>query len=330
MWPLTSLAILLTVLPCKAGDKAVLWQSPGTITVNDWIWGAGGEARAPKPPFEFMSEDFHGTNPKIRVRDAKGDQWSVKFGGENHGDVFASRLLYAMGYLTAPTYYVASGTISNVHELKRARAFVGRDGSFRFARFKLHDRKTLVPVDGEDWSWTDNPFVGTPQLNGLKILMMLTSNWDAKDSRDGKGSNTSLYSMAEPNAAQRFYAFDDWGATMGKSGGFFERDKWDPAGYQAQTKKFARVGPDGRIEWGYRGKHGQDITTGVSVGDVRWLMTCLSRVTDEELQAGLRASGATEGQIGAYTRAIRERIAQLQRVADSAASTGVAVGQRRD
>ena len=59
-------------------------------------------------------------------------------------------------------------------------------------------------------------------------------------------------------------------------------------------------------------------------------MTYLSRVTDEELQAGLRASGATEGQIGAYTRAIRERITQLQRVAGSAASTGVAVGQRRD
>jgi hypothetical protein len=30
------------------------------------------------------------------------------------------------------------------------------------------------------WSWDDNPFVGVPQLNGLKIVNMLLSNWDTK------------------------------------------------------------------------------------------------------------------------------------------------------
>lgn len=327
---LAIIPVLLTILPCSAGDQAILWQAPGTITVHDWMWGAGGEARAPQPPFEFVDEDHNGTNPKIRVRDAKGNRWIVKFGGENHGDVFASRLLYAMGYLTAPSYYVAGGTISGVHDLKRAKAFIARDGSFRFARFKLHDHKMLTPVDGEAWSWPDNPFVGTPQLNGLKILMMLTSNWDAKDSRDGKGSNTSVYYQPGPNAARRLYAFDDWGATMGKSGGFFKRDKWDPDGYETQTKNFARLASDGRIDWGYRGKHNQDITAGIKVGDVRWLMTYLSRITDEELKAGLRASGATEAQVDTFARAIQGRISQLQRLTDSAASTDVAAGQRRD
>ncbi len=327
---LASFAFTLAALPCIGAGQAVLWQKPSSITINDWIWGAGGEAKAPRPPYEFVDEDFHGTNPKIRVRDAKGDQWIVKFGGENHGDVFASRLLHALGYLTQPTYYVASGTITGVHDLKRAKAFVARDGSFRFARFKLHDHKMLAPVDGEEWSWTENPFVRTPQLNGLKILMMLTSNWDAKDSRDGKGSNTSIYSKPGPTASQRYYAFDDWGATMGKSGGFFKRDKWDPEGYQAQTKNFARLTSDGRIEWGYRGKHGQDIRSGIPVADVRWLMKYLSRVSDAELRAGLRASGATEAEIVTYTRAIRERIAQLQRLANSAAPATVAAGRRRD
>ena len=327
---LTSVALLLAVLPCSGSDKAILWQAPGTIAVSDWIWGVGGEARAPRPPFAFVGEDLHGTNPKIRVRDAKGDRWTVKFGGENHGDVFASRLLYALGYCTVPSYFVADGTISGVHGLKRAKAFVGPDGSFRFARFKLHDRKMQDSVNGEGWSWTDNPFVGTPQLNGLKILMMLTSNWDAKDSRDGKGSNTSVYSMPGSSTGQLLYAFDDWGATMGKSGGFFTRDKWDPEGYEAETRNFARLAADGRIEWGYRGKHGQDITSGISVADVRWLMTYLARISGEDLQAGLRASGATEAQIGAYTRAIQERIAQLQRLTDSAAPTTVAAGQERD
>ncbi len=327
---LASVGFALAALPCRGAGQAVLWQAPGNITVSDWIWGAGGEARAPKPPYEFVDEDLHGTNPKIRVRDAKGDRWIVKFGGENHGDVFGSRLLYALGYLTEPSYYVASGTITGVHGLKRAKAFVARDGSFRFARFKLRDSKRPPTVGGEAWSWNDNPFVGTLQLNGLKILMMLTSNWDAKDARDGKGGNTSIHSGPGPNASQRFYAFDDWGATMGKSGGFFKRDKWDPAGYRAQTKNFARITTDGAIHWNYLGKHNPDIVSGISVADVRWLMTYLSRVSDEELRAGLRASGATETEIGAYTRAIRERIAQLQRLTDWAAPTTVAAKQRRD
>ena len=327
---LASVVFVLAALPGTAAGQAVLWQAPGKITVTDWIWGAGGEARAPKPPYEFVDEDLHGTNPKIRVRDAKDDRWTVKFGGETHGDVFASRLLYALGYLTQPSYYVVRGTITDVHGLKRAKAFVARDGSFRFARFTLHERKTLPAVDGEAWSWNDNPFVGTPQLSGLKILMMLTSNWDAKDERDGTGSNTSIKSKPGSNASQRFYAFDDWGATMGKSGGFFTRDKWDPAGYQAQTRGFARITSGGAIQWGYRGKHNRDIVSDVSVADVRWLMTYLSHVSDEELATGLRASGATEAEIDIYTRAIRERITQLQHLADPPAPTTVAAGQRRD
>ena len=107
--------LMLAALRCSASEQNVLWQAPGAITLNDWIWGAGGESRAPKPPFEFVSEDFHGTNPKIRVRDAKGDQWTAKFGGENHGDVFASRLLHAVGYVTGPNYYVAA-----VHDFRRS------------------------------------------------------------------------------------------------------------------------------------------------------------------------------------------------------------------
>src|SRR5689334_1953203 len=81
-----------------SASNAVLWQSSAEITLSDWIWGPGGEARAPQPPFEFLEEDLKGTNAKIEVRDAKGDQYIAKFGGNNHSDVFASRLLHALGY----------------------------------------------------------------------------------------------------------------------------------------------------------------------------------------------------------------------------------------
>jgi len=311
---------LTAAFTCAAADNpGVLWQKPGDITVEDWTWGPGGQARAPQPPFEFIEEDLNGTNPKIKVRDAKGDHWTVKFGGEDHSDVFASRLLFAMGYSAQPSYFVASGVVTGVHGLHRAKVFLGKNGEFSYARFKLHESKKVTRVEGKDWSWTDNPFLGTHELSGLKILLMLTSNWDAKDSRDGKGSNTAVYAKAGSQGDQLYYAFDDWGATMGKWGGFFSRDKWNSNGYVQQTPMFVRSAAGGEsIRWGYHGKHSKDVTSGITMEDVRWLLTYLSGVTDAQLRAGLQASGATAPQIDAYARSIEARIAQLQHLSQTA------------
>ncbi|MEI9973570.1 MAG: hypothetical protein WDO73_16935 [Ignavibacteriota bacterium] len=99
-------------------------------------------------------------------------------------------------------------------------------------------------------------------MNGLKILLMLTSNWDVKDSRDGKGSNTAIYSKPGPQGAQLYYAFDDWGATFGKWGGFFSRDKWNAAGFSKQTSRFVNT-PDGQtIRWGYSGSGRRTLPVG--------------------------------------------------------------------
>lgn len=323
IWLVTGFAVAAAIASGANPDPhAVIWQAPGNITVNDWTWGQGGAARAPKPPFEFMEEDLKGTNAKIRVRDAKGDQWIVKFGGENHSEVFASRLLYAMGYVAQPSYFVARGVITGAHNLRRAKPFLRKDGAFTYARFKLRDHKALAHVDGQVWSWNDNPFVGTKELNGLKILLMLTSNWDAKDARDGEGSNTSVYAKPGSAGNQLYYAFDDWGASMGKWGGFFDRDKWNQSGFREQTKDFARITPGQTIAWGYRGKHDEDVKSGISVDDVRWLLTYLAGVTDEKVRAGLRASGARETDITTYTQSIRDRIAQLERLTAAPVTNG--------
>ena len=308
-----SWASTLVLLASDAHPSAVLWTSPVNISLSDWIWGPGGEQRAPKPPFQFIDEDFKGTNPKIRVRDAKDDEWVVKFGSENHGDVFAPRLLYACGYIAEATYFVARGGVTGVTELKRARPFISKDGRFVYARFKLRDHKAFVPTKDRTWSWADNPFLGTHELNGLKILMMLMSNWDAKDARDGPESNLAVFS-ARRSSGKSFYVADDWGSSMGKWGGFFERDKWDSAGYEKQTKDLVKDTNAGVINWGYSGKHEEDIKNGITVEDVRWLLQYLSAITDEELMAGLRASGGSERDIESFTKSIRDRIRQLENI----------------
>jgi hypothetical protein len=78
---------------------------------------------------------------------------------------------------------VTAGSILDVHNLKRAKHFIAKNGSFREARFKLEDHGSEKASSEGAWSWAVNPFLGSPELGGLKILSMLTSNWDTKDSR---------------------------------------------------------------------------------------------------------------------------------------------------
>jgi hypothetical protein len=321
------LPLMVLLLSCRAITqpasgapvRRLLWQAPKAMTVADWIWGPGGAARAPRPPFSFVRENLGGTNPKVDVRDAQGSLWIVKFGGEVHTDTFATRLLSAVGYAAEPTYYVAGGVVTGVHGLKRAKPYFTADGRFHSARFKLRDDRLLAYADEFQWSWTDNPFLGSHELSGLKILIMLASNWDTKDARDGEGSNTAVFLQAGPAPRTYWYAFTDWGASLGSWGGFFKRDRWDPALYERQTAKFVEGVQNGYVVWGFRGKHSRDITEGITVEDVGWLAPYLARITDQELRAGLMASGASEGYAGRLARSLRARIRQLQAVAGASA-----------
>src|SRR5947209_1658318 len=159
-----TLALFTFVGICATAQ--VLWREPRVATPSDWTWGPGGQELAPRPPFEFVKEKLGGTNPKVEVRDAGGTLWTVKFGSEVHADTFAPRLLNALGYAAEPTFFVRSGSASGVHDLKRARHFIAKDGSFQNARFQLREHRTKKDADNQPWSWVDNPFVGTHELSG--------------------------------------------------------------------------------------------------------------------------------------------------------------------
>src|SRR5438094_451978 len=75
----------------------ILWRDPGQIEALDFVNGVGGHANAPLPPFRFIEEEMTGSNPKIKVRDARGATWSVKWSDEAKPEVFANRLAWASG-----------------------------------------------------------------------------------------------------------------------------------------------------------------------------------------------------------------------------------------
>src|SRR5262249_27168797 len=156
-------------------------------------------------PFQFVDEDLSGTNPKINVTDNRGWNWNVKWGEEARPSTFCTRLVWACGYFVQPEYFLPYGSIDGVHGLRRAKSRVAKDGSFVNARFQLRsDWPQYMP--GEHWKWTKNPFVGTREFQGLKILVLLVSNWDPKE------ANLSVFEDNRGDGLRYFYANDDWGA----------------------------------------------------------------------------------------------------------------------
>jgi hypothetical protein len=294
----------------------VIWRDPGQVQKLDFAGGPGGRPKAPKPPFTFLEENLSGTNPKIKVTDANGVKWSVKFGPEVHSETFAARIVWAAGYFTEPSYFIASGKVANLGKLERAKDHVKPDGGFTNARFEGEREKGVRNLDDEEgWSWVQNPFVRSKELNGLKVMMMLVSNWDNKDVRDVKrGSNTAIFQYPIGSGMEDRYLVTDWGATMGKWGGFLGREKWDCKGYTHQTPDFIKGVKGDFLVWGYSGQHTKDFTEGIRISDVRWLMQYLGHITDEQLRIGLQASGAEPDEVECFTQAIRERINQMKKV----------------
>ncbi|MFP5261412.1 MAG: hypothetical protein ACLGJB_05850 [Blastocatellia bacterium] len=303
--------------PFQPRRKAI-WRDPGAVERLDFRDGPGARGGAPAPPFHFLEEHATGSNPCLSVRDAKGRTWRVKWGDEVRSETFAIRLAWAAGYYVESAYFLPGGRIEDVGTLGRARDCVGEDCSFKDARFELDEQGVEKMFDEHGWAWNDNPFVGTKELNGLKIMLMLTSNWDNKDVRDvARGSNTAIFQHRLPGGSvEARYLIIDWGASMGRWGSVVFRGKWDPAGYESQTPEFVKGVENGMVKWGYVGQRTEDATDGISVEDVRWVYQYVGRITDEQIRDGLLASGATSEEVESFTRAIRERINQLKRVSD--------------
>src|SRR4030095_5831319 len=65
----------------------------------------------------------------------------------------------------------------------------------------------------EYWWWEQNPFVGTHELSGLLVILLMFNSTDLKN------DNNSFYTFEEPvEGATRWFVVRDLGAALGESG----------------------------------------------------------------------------------------------------------------
>ncbi|MGH9753897.1 MAG: hypothetical protein ACREA2_14045 [Blastocatellia bacterium] len=287
-----------------AARVPALWQDRGDISKLNLIMGIGSESGMPKPPFQFDKEDTTGTNPKIKVIDANGVKWNIKFDEEVHGEVAASRIVWACGYMVEESYFVPSGKVNGVTGLGRAAKFVGRDGSF--ANAMAEKRPDNITRRGVNWDWSSNPFAGTKELSGLAILNCLLSNWDAKTT-----NNNVLGMYDDKGGVKDWYLVADWGGTFGKTGGFMSHSKWDLADYSKQ--RFIEGSKGGAVNFHYSGK--MSALRSIPRDHAQWFLGLLGQLSDNQIRDAFRAAGATQTETEGFATQIRKRINELKAAA---------------
>ena len=285
--------------------KPMLWRDPGNIPEKDLFWGSGSENLAPRPPFKFVEEEAKGTQPKIEVTDANGEKWKVKFGKEVHSEVAATRLLWALGYYVEETYFVDAGKIEGITQLRRAKEFIAPDGSFAGARFEKRPKN--IERTKIAWAWGDNPFLGTKELSGLRILMTMINNWDTR--RVSK-NNIVLRITAPGGVVEDWYVVEDLGSSFGKMGRymFVTRNRWDLDDFR--TQKFIDGVSGNMLDLHYQG--GARSINKVPLDHARWFSGLLSQLTDNQVRRAFEAAEANKSEIDGFSTRIMEKIRELQ------------------
>src|SRR5262249_44490385 len=95
-------------------SATLIWAAPRKVENLDFTGGPGGRNGEPKPPFTFIEESLSGSNPKVRVSDANGLKWTVKFGSEVNAETFPTRVAGAAGYFVEPSYLTPIGRVEKL------------------------------------------------------------------------------------------------------------------------------------------------------------------------------------------------------------------------
>ena len=274
-------------LPKIGNAPAILWREPTDISTRDLFYGPGGKEHQPKGKLTFIEEKFNGVNPKFDVRDEDGVKWGVKFGNEAKPETAATRLVWAVGYFTNEDYFIANLPVGDT-SLQRGRDLIGH-GKIEAVRLKRHNK-------GEhqigDWSWDKNPFVGTKELDGLKIMMEIICNTDLK---------TMQQHIYDVNGEEQRYIAADLGASFGKAGKSVFRTKGKLSDYQA-LPLIKNAGPDFIDFWHF--KH-------VPREHAKWIGGYLNQLSDEQISDAFRASGFTPEEVEGFTKKVRDKINEL-------------------
>jgi hypothetical protein len=314
----SSLVVLFLALPAfaqQAGTTGALWRDRGDVAVLDLLDGPGGKEHQPGTNFKFIEESKSGTSPKFDVEDENGARWRVKLGHEVKSETAATRLVWAAGYFAGEDYYRPQIRVQGMKPLSRGQKYVSDGGLVRGARLERQDGGKKL----KNWSWYHNPFVGTREFNGLRVMMALINNWDLKEINNG---------VYDEGGSEGRYMISDLGASLGRTGNNFGRSKGVMKDY-AEARFINKVTPES-VDFvmhsrpffftiinipNYRFRtRMESVAKHIPIADARWLGNRLGQFSREQIRDCFRAAGLSPAEVEGYTRVVMQRIEALKKL----------------
>jgi len=296
-------------------SPSALWRDRGDIASLNLLHGPGGREHQPSGRFTFVKEDKQGSAPKFEIVDQQGVHWKAKLGEETKSETAATRLVWAAGYFTDEDYYLPEIRVSKMPRLSRGHKLILAGGVVRGVRL---ERIAKGQKKKGNWSWFKNPFVGTKEMDGLRILMALVNNWDLKE------VNNAIY---DGNGGRR-YAVSDLGATFGETGNTITRSKSNLEDY-AEAEFIQKVTPE-HVDFflssrpffltavdvpNYRMRTKmQDVAKHVPLAHAKWLGRLLGQLSAEQIRDCFRAAGYSPGEVAGFAKVVHGRIADLNKL----------------
>ena len=199
--------------------RAAVWRDIPTDQL-DLFRGPQGEGAFPPGALvrcDYQERDFDGKSPKFMCQLAPGDLVKVKYGarnGEVHGEVAASRLLWALGFLADRMYPVrilcrgCPGTIG---------VATGEAG----VRY-VHPAVIERPLAADDlpdriagWSWAELPTGPDAPHDALRLLAAFLQHTDTKPEQQRLVCLNG--SIATGTCTAPFLMINDLGLTFGRA-----------------------------------------------------------------------------------------------------------------
>jgi hypothetical protein len=290
-----------STLPAKpsAPQIAELWGQPERN--RDLFWGIGGKQLAPDPNGRYTvieikrsgySRGYTVTGPGDSDR-----EWSAKFPPEASTEVVASRLFWAVGYHQPPIYYLGEWTAARATSPNPQLP----------ARFREKSPDLAGLKSDTFWSYYENPFVGTRQLNGMLVMHAMLGNSDLKDDQN------ALYTLEKPlEGATRWYVARDLGQSFGRTG-LLDPPRGDAEVFD-QTP-FIRGVSNGKVQFEYHGRH-RALFANITPADVRWICDALAALSDQQLQDAFRAGGYPTSLADRFIKRLEQKIAEGRALKD--------------
>ncbi len=268
-------------------SPAVIWREPTDIKSRDLFYGPGGPDHQPHGKLSYIQEKFNGVNPKFDVRDEDGTRWGVKLGNEAKPETAATRLVWAVGYFTNEDYYLPELKVGNL-QLSRGENLI-QGNKIEGVRLKRHNKGEHKIAN---WSWDKNPFVGTKELDGLKIMMEVICNVDLK------ALNQHVY---DEDGVEQHYIAADLGSSFGMCGKTMFYTKGKVRDFESKPL-IKDAGPEYVDFW--RFKH-------IPREHAKWIGGYLAQLSDKQISDAFRAAGFSDEEVEGFTAKVKEKINEL-------------------